>query len=103
MSTWQHGTAITGVEMDIQSLVCFSLDADGCVVCLDMKHNSVQIKFIAHLKKITNVMLDAKEGLLVSASEDNTAKVWRVWVKEIDAASVEKEIVDEDILKKQGE
>ncbi|CAL6028429.1 Conserved_hypothetical protein [Hexamita inflata] len=80
-STWQHGMKITAVDMCTKSLISFSFDKDGCCVAMDLKSNRVVNKFIPHAKAVTSVQLDAKSGIMLTASKDYTAKVWRVWIE----------------------
>ena len=46
---------------------------------MDLKHQRVIDKFIAHSKRINSSHVYENDGLLLTAGDDCVAKIWRLW------------------------
>ena len=63
-----------------RAFTSFTFDKDGCGVCMDLKHNSVIERFIPHAKAVTEAELDEESGVLLTASADFTACLWKMYL-----------------------
>lgn len=82
-SCWHHGKGITCMELNHHSLHQFSFDKDGYCCVVDLKHNLVKNKFIPHCKAVRSAYISYPHGMLLTASDDCTVKLWRVWVPDV--------------------